>query len=187
MLKSGPSDKRLCKTSAGCHVRGASFVWPKDTDILSLKVLAHSGVYSWPHRFTEGQARSNRTKQLKRQQKAKPLWFIYIPAPKKPHQEKKTSHFAGVALWSWHTDPHRNLFPAAGFRVIREGIISQGGPASVPFIIQKSARVGARTLVRVSTCQRENGCFCFGFPGALSRVQNESTLGACHQYCCEEP
>lgn len=77
VLKSGPSDKRLCKTSAGCHVRGASFVWQTDPGILSHKVLTQSGVYSWPHKFCEGQAHSNRTKQLERQQRAKPLFHLY--------------------------------------------------------------------------------------------------------------
>lgn len=77
VLKSGPNDKRLCKTFAGCHVRGSSFVWPEDPGILSHKAPTQSGVHSWPHRFTEGQARS-RTKQLQRQQRAKPLNFFFL-------------------------------------------------------------------------------------------------------------
>lgn len=76
LLKSGPSEKRLCKTFVGCHARGASFVWQTDPGILSHKVPTQSGVYSWQHKFSEGQARSNRTKLLERQQRAKPLCFI---------------------------------------------------------------------------------------------------------------
>lgn len=79
--------------------------------------------------------------------------FIYQRPPKNHIKKRKTSHSTGVALRSWHTDPHRNLFPAAGFKVIREGIISQGGPASVPFIIQEA-----------NVCWSADSSACFYMP-----------------------
>lgn len=42
-------------------------------------VPTQSGVHSWPHRFTEGQARSNRTIQVKSQTSA---FHLYTKAPK---------------------------------------------------------------------------------------------------------
>lgn len=100
VLKSGPSDKRLCKTFAGCHVRGASFVWQTDPGILSTRFPTQSGVYSWPHKFSKGQAHSDRTKQLERQQRAKPLCFIYMPEepPKKTTSTEENQSFCTVKL-----------------------------------------------------------------------------------------
>lgn len=71
----------------------------EDPGVWSHRVPTQSGVHSRPRRFTKGQARSNKSKQLERQQKAKPLRFIYIPEPQKNHiKGGTTSRHAGVAL-----------------------------------------------------------------------------------------